>query len=70
MFLHHAQQLEGHGARTTSRYLKEVARTKKGFEKAGDKKTPRAKNRTRGDALYRETVQEVSQRKVACGPER
>jgi len=70
MFLHNLRQLEDHAARTTSRYLKEVAKTKKGFEKAGDKKTPRAKNRTRGDALYRETVQEFGQRKVACGPER
>lgn len=34
------------------------------MEKDRDKKTPRAKNRTRGDALYRETVQEFCQRKV------
>lgn len=35
-----------------------------------DKKTPRAKDQARGDALYRETVQEFCQRKVGRGPDK
>ncbi len=51
-------------ASTTSLETTKDSRPNRAMEKDRDKKTPRAKNRTRGDALYRETVQEFCQRKV------